>query len=195
MATYGGHRIDAGCKVGTGAFKEASSTKHIPNSITPKINAYLTEYKQVLIQNLPVDAMQALSNAPKLCIPLSVESVRAGFPSPAEQYITNYLDFNEFLVTNPAATIAVYAQGDSMTNAGIADGDLLVVNRALEPKHRDIVLAELDNEFTVKRMIQTDLGIELHPENDSGVYPIIRPSGNSVMNCVGIVTHIIKKAR
>ena len=195
MTTHGGRRIGAGRKVGTGAFKEATTTKRIPNSLIPKINAYLTEYKQVLIQSLPADAMHAVSNAPKLHIPLSLESVRAGFPSPAEQYITNYLDFNEFLVTNPAATIAVYAQGDSMTNAGIANGDLLVVNRALEPKHRDIVLAELDNEFTVKRMIQTDLGIELHPENGSGAYPIIRPSGNSVMNCVGIVTHIIKKAR
>ena len=85
MTTYGGHRIS------TGAFKESTSTKHIPSSIIPKINAYLTEYKQVLIQNLPVDAMQALSNAPKLRIPLSVESVRAGFPSPAEQYITNLI--------------------------------------------------------------------------------------------------------
>ena len=82
-----------------------------------------------------------------------------------------------------------------MNNAGISDGDLLVVNRALGPMHRDIVLAELDNEFTVKRLIQTELGIELHPESDNPAYAIIRPSGNSVMNCVGVVTHIIKKTR
>ncbi len=195
MSTHGGHRIGAGRKVGTGVFKETTTTKRIPNSLIPKINAFLSEYKEALRQNLPIDAKHAVSHAPKLRIPLSIEPVRAGFPSPAEQYVGNYLDFNEFLVTNPAATIAVYAQGDSMNQAGISGGDLLVVNRALEPHHNDIVLAELDNEFTVKRLIHTSLGIELHPESDNTAYTIIRPSGNSVMNCVGVVTHIIKKAR
>ena len=125
-------------------------------------------------------------------IPVALESVRAGFPSPAAPYLADYLDFNEYLVSHPAATIAVYAKGDSMILAGIDDGDMLVVNRALEAHHRSIALVEMDNEFTVKRVIRTEFGIELHPENPQ--YPVIKPRDGETLNLVGVVTHIIKKA-
>ena len=128
-----------------------------------------------------------------LALPICGVSVRAGFPSPAAPYIADYLDFNEYLVSHPSATIAVYAKGDSMILAGIDDGDMLVVNRALEANHRSIALVELNNEFTVKRIIRTELGIELHPENPQ--YPVIKPNDWETLNLVGVVTYIIKKAR
>ena len=77
-------------------------------------------------------------------------SVVAGFPSPAEQYLEPPLDLNELLVKRPAATFFVKVEGDSMTGAGIHDGDLLVVDRSLTPANGDVIIAALDGEFTVK---------------------------------------------
>lgn len=195
MATqnsHGGHRKGAGRKVGTGAFKEATTTKRIPNSLISTIDTFLAEYKQALVQALPAD-VQYIQPKIHLRIPVALDPVRAGFPSPAAPYIADYLDFNEHLVSHPSATIAVYAKGDSMILAGIDDGDMLVVNRALEANHRSIALVELNNEFTVKRIIRTELGIELHPENPQ--YPVIKPNDGETLNLVGVVTYIIKKAR
>lgn len=79
-------------------------------------------------------------------------SVAAGFPSPAEQYFEPPLDLNELLVKRPAATYFVRVEGDSMTGAGINDGDILVVDRSLRPADGDIVIASVDGEFTVKTL-------------------------------------------
>lgn len=77
-------------------------------------------------------------------------SVVAGFPSPAEQYLEPPLDLNELLVKRPAATYFVRVQGDSMSGAGISDGDLLVVDRSLRPADGDVIIASVDGDFTVK---------------------------------------------
>ena len=77
-------------------------------------------------------------------------AVVAGFPSPAEQYLGAPLDLNELLVKRPAATYFVRVKGDSMVNAGIRAGDLLVLDRSLTPADGDIIIAALDGEFTVK---------------------------------------------
>jgi len=77
-------------------------------------------------------------------------SVVAGFPSPAEQYLEPPLDLNELLVRRPAATYFVRVEGDSMSGAGIHDGDLLVVDRSLRPADGDVIIASVDGDFTVK---------------------------------------------
>ena len=79
-------------------------------------------------------------------------SVVAGFPSPTEQYQEQALDLNELLVRRPAATFFVKVQGDSMTGAGIRDGDLLVVDRSFRPASGDVIIACVDGEFTVKTL-------------------------------------------
>ena len=79
-------------------------------------------------------------------------SVVAGFPSPAEQYLEPPLDLNELLVKRPAATYFVRVQGDSMSGAGISDGDILVVDRSLRPASGDIIIACVDGDFTVKTL-------------------------------------------
>ena len=76
-------------------------------------------------------------------------SVVAGFPSPAEQYLEPPLDLNELLVKRPAATYFVRVEGDSMSGAGISDGDLLVVDRSLRPADGDVIIASVDGDFTV----------------------------------------------
>lgn len=86
----------------------------------------------------------------KLSLPFFRYRVRAGFPSPADDYLDNPLDLNLHLISHPSATYYVRAQGDSMVSFGIHDGDLLIVDRALEPGHGDIVVAALDGELTCK---------------------------------------------
>lgn len=85
--------------------------------------------------------------------PLYLDRISAGFPSPADDYIETALDLNTYLIRNPAATFMVRVSGDSMTGAGISDGDVLVVDRSEEPAHGRIVVAVLDGELTVKRLV------------------------------------------
>lgn len=82
--------------------------------------------------------------------PLMLSPAVCGFPSPAEQYVDAPLDLNELLVKNPPATYFVRAAGNSMTDAGIQEGDILVVDRSFQPEDNSIVIAGVDNEFTVK---------------------------------------------
>ena len=97
--------------------------------------------------------------------PLMVERVRAGFPSPAENYIENQLDLNRYCVKNPPATFFVRVDGDSMTGAGISCGDLLVVDRSLNANNNDVIVAIVDGEFTLKRLVLRDGRVFLRPEN------------------------------
>ena len=88
----------------------------------------------------------------KLGIPLFSDAVPAGFPSPATDYCERKLDLNELCIQHPAATYFVRAQGDSMIEAGIFPGDVLVVDRSLSASHGDIVIASVNGELMVKRL-------------------------------------------
>lgn len=83
-------------------------------------------------------------NLVKLNIPLFLELCPAGFPSPAQDYTSSELDLNDYCIRHPSATYFVRAQGNSMQDVGMRDGDLLVVDRSLRPQNRDIVIAEVD---------------------------------------------------
>jgi DNA polymerase V len=99
-----------------------------------------------------------------------VGRVQAGFPSPAEEYVQEPLDLNRYCVKNPPATFFVRAEGDSMTGAGIYCGDLLVVDRSIQARRNDIVVAVVDGEFTLKRLTFSQGRPVLVPEN-----PAFRP--------------------
>jgi DNA polymerase V len=99
--------------------------------------------------------------------PLFLASVSAGFPSPAEDYIEGRLDLNRHLIKHPAATFFVRVAGDSMINAGIHPGDILVVDRALEPQDSNVVIAVIDGELTVKRISQRHGKLFLVPDNQA----------------------------
>ena len=88
----------------------------------------------------------------RLNIPLFLERVSAGFPSPAEDYVEKSLDLNELCIQHPAATFFVRVQGESMVEAGIFPDDVLVVDRSLRAKHGDIIIASLESEMTVKQL-------------------------------------------
>src|SRR5208283_5317133 len=103
----------------------------------------------------------------KTSLPSYLSKVPAGFPSPAEDYLDKKLDLNDHLIKNPTATFFVRVNGSSMINAGIKTGDLLIVDRSLEPKDKKVVVAILNGEFTVKRILKKGEQLYLSPENDN----------------------------
>jgi len=121
-------------------------------------------------------------------------SVRAGFPSPAEDYLNESLDFNRDLIKHPEATFYGRVQGDSMIGAGICDGDIAVIDRSIEAEHGNVVVAYINNEFTVKFLDLThkrDGYIELKPANDA--FQPIRIDENDNFEVWGVVIWTIKK--
>lgn len=99
----------------------------------------------------PVPRRPSAAAAPCL-LPVVLSAVQAGFPSPAEDYVEGRLDLNSHLIRHPAATFIVRVEGDSMTGAGIFPDDLLVVDRALQPRRGHVVIALVGGELTVKRL-------------------------------------------
>lgn len=98
--------------------------------------------------------------------PLLAFRVPAGFPSPADDYMEGRIDLNEHLIRHPAATFFVRVSGDSMTGAGIYDGDLLIVDRAAEVTSGCVVVARVHDEFTLKRVRKEGTRLWLVPENE-----------------------------
>lgn len=117
-------------------------------------------------------------------------AVRAGFPSPAEDFAERRIDLTAVLVTHPQATFLLRLVGDSMREAGLEDGDLLVVNRALKPRHMSIVVAVVDNEFTVKHLHLRNR-VKLVAANPT--YPEIVPKDGQQLCVWGVVTASIKR--
>lgn len=127
-----------------------------------------------------------------LPLPLFSAGVPAGFPSPAEDHLDKKLDLNDLLIAHPAATFFVRVSGDSMKGAGIFSGDILVVDRAIEGTNGRIVVAIVNSEFTVKRLLIREKKIYLSPENPA--YPTLEVSQESDFQVWGVVTYVIHKA-
>ena len=131
--------------------------------------------------------------APVQPILLYGHKVAAGFPSPADDYVEDQLDLNQLLVQNKPATFFLRVKGDSMVNAGIHDGDIIVVDRSIEPADRSVVVAVVDGELTVKRLIMRNHIAELHAENH-GFAPLQFKEGQE-LTIWGVVTssvHTVK---
>ena len=131
-----------------------------------------------------------LSKTAKYCpLPMALCHIEAGFPSPADDHMESLLDLNEHVIKHPSATYFVRASGYSMTGAGIFNGDLMIVDRSLEPTHGKVVIAEVDGQLTVKRLFKLKDRFELHSEN-SNYPPIELQEGNEVV-IWGVVTHVL----
>lgn len=125
-------------------------------------------------------------------LPLFLERVPAGFPSPAQDYIERNLDLNELCITHPEATYFVRCEGDSMIEAGIQSGDVLVVNRALNATHGDVVIASLYGELTVKELrLRPHPG--LFPRNPN--YRPIMINDTDALEIFGVVTYVVHALR
>ena len=132
---------------------------------------------------------QAYTSAEKSSIGSSSHHNHSGFPSPADSYIEPSLDLNQQLIRHPSATFMMRVQGDGMANAGIQEGDLLVVDRALQPISGKVVIAAVNGELTVKRLVQHSGLFWLQPDNPN--YHSIPLNDENECFVWGVVAHVI----
>ena len=119
------------------------------------------------------------------------EGISAGFPSPADDFKELRISIDQEVVRNEEATFYARVSGQSMQGAGLDDGDLLVIDRSLEPQHDKIAVCYIDGEFTVKRLKVAAEGIFLMPENPN--YKPIKMNEENELIIWGIVTYVVKK--
>lgn len=128
---------------------------------------------------------------PRLLLPLFTSHIEAGFPSPADDYVDETkIDLNELCIENPSSTFLAWVHGESMIGAGINPGDLLVIDKALEAQDKQIVLAILNGEFTLKRLRIRGPRYYLHPENPA--YQPIEIQEGMDFEIWGVVVSIIR---
>ncbi|HMO18441.1 MAG TPA: translesion error-prone DNA polymerase V autoproteolytic subunit [Oligoflexia bacterium] len=169
--TRGGKRQGAGRKPGSGRFGELTRPIRVPESL--------------------LDAVQAFVESRGYYLPLYESRVQAGFPSPADDFSEGMLDINEYLVKNPASTFYVRAQGNSMTGAGIFEGDILVVDRSLDVVSGKIIIAVVNGDLTVKRFCKEKDGrVLLMAENP--LYKSIEITDEMDFSVWGVVTNVVR---
>lgn len=139
----------------------------------------------LLARSPTLDALLSASQR----MPLFVEAVSAGFPSPAQDYVEEALDLNQLCIRRPAATFFVRVAGDSMQDAGIYPGDILVVDRSVEAQHGDIVIAGFHGELTVKQLELRPV-VRLVPRNPA--YPAIEIPEGAELDIFGVVLHAVR---
>ena len=185
-ATHGGARLGAGRKA---TFREETKPVRIPLSQVSAVRAFLHTklFAEATVAPYPVQP----SPTPQ-SLPVFASGVRAGFPSPADDHAEPGLDLNE-LVENPAATFCAWAEGDSMIDLGILDGDLMIIDRSLTARHDDVVVADLNGAFTVKRLIHKTGQSFLMPANPD--YPPIPINPDDEVRIWGVVVRVIHDLR
>ena len=132
----------------------------------------------------------------ELSLQYADDGIICGFPSPAQDYIDRTLNFNEDIIKHPSATFYAKALGDSMEDAGIEEGDILVIDRALDPRDGDIVVAYVNGEFTVKYLdiSHKDKGVVKLIPGNARYKPIVMHEGDE-LEIWGVVSHVIKRFR
>ena len=142
--------------------------------------------------NSLIDYKEQNKNIMKLTIPFYLHKVGAGFPSPATDYIEDDIDLNSHLITNAPATFIIRVQGKSMTNVGIYDGDLLIVDKSLNPKNFSTVIANVNEELVVKTLIKSKETNYL-TSGSKNTSDRINLTDNPEIIIWGVVTYVIHK--
>ena len=145
----------------------------------------MTEFNEM---EKAADALQE-QDLPKM----AQEGIHAGFPSPATDYMTQAIDLNKELVKHPAATFYGRVVGDSMIDAGVEEGDILVIDKSLGAQDGDLAVCFVDGEFTLKHLKFHENGLTLVPANEK--YPSIEVGEGSDFIMWGVVTYVIKRVR
>lgn len=143
--------------------------------------------KQVSVDILKPDLSSALS------LPYADQGIQAGFPSPAQDYISESIDLNREIVQHPASTFYGRVSGDSMIGDGIEPDDIIVIDRSLEPHNGDLAVCCLEGEFTLKRIKLEDNRVWLIPANEAFDPILVTPECR--FEIWGIVTYTIKRSR
>ena len=197
---HGGYRPGAGRKQNTGKFKESTKSIRVPLSVLGPVTEWLSRLQHLTQSNKSMpfvrsrnDSTAALPSPDPVEFPFYDCSVSAGFPSPADDSGSTTMDLNKHLVKNAPATFFVRASGESMLDAGIHDGDLLVVDRSLTAKHQDIVIAAVNGDLTVKRLVQNHNKTTLKAENPK--FSNIELTSEMAVSVWGVVTNVIHNLR
>jgi DNA polymerase V len=185
-SSRGGKRPGAGRKPGSGRFGEPTQLVRVPVSHLARLENWLSR-----LQIRDAELYQPPHSPTQAQVPLFLSQVRAGFPSPADDYVEQSLDMNAYLFKHPAANFMLRVKGDSMMDAGIFEGDILVVDRSIEPADGKIVIAALKGELTVKRLVKNAQGVWLKAEN-AAYPPIAIPEDNDLV-IWGVVTSVVRK--
>lgn len=184
---HGGTRLGAGRKA---AYGEPTKTVRVPQSLIPVVVGYLDEVKRRAQAPSetgglkPIASMRAATSVPALG-----RRVRAGKPTSGDDYQEDAVDLGKHLVRDPSSTFVMKVAGWSMRDAGIADGDELVVDRGVAPEDGRIVVADVDGELTVKRLKRTTTGWLLQAANPD--FADIPVGDKSELNIWGVVTRVI----
>ena len=117
--------------------------------------------------------------------------IQAGFPSPAQGALSKKIDLNHELIDNPASTFCARVMGNSMVDDGINDGDLLIIDKSLDPHEGSIAVCYLDGDFTVKRLSVREDGVYMTPANAD--FPEMKVPEDSNFQIWGVVSHIVKR--
>lgn len=142
------------------------------------------------LYNTPSLTFYSVDVSSSLKLPFVVEGISAGFPSPADDFLDINIDLNKHLIKNPSTTFYGKVRGNSMIDAGIHDGDLLIIDKSLEPKNNKIAICYIDGEFTVKRIkIEKDT-VWLIAENKD--YKPIKVTKDNDLIIWGLVINVIK---
>ena len=137
--------------------------------------------------------IHAIDTQLDLALPYADGGIKAGFPSPAQDYMESAIDLNKELIRHPASTFYGRVKGDSMIDAAVNDGDILVIDKSLEPQDGDMAVCFVDGEFTIKYIkIEKDV-VWLQPANSS--YKPIKVTIDNDFLIWGVVTYCIKKLR
>jgi len=187
---HGGKRVGSGRKA---KFGEPTTLMRVPESAKATVIDFLTELaeKRKTESRWPdhlVPIKQA-DNPMAFKVPLFGHTIRAGFPSPADDYVAETLDLNEHLMPRKEASFLLRAKGESMVGVGIHDGDILVVDRSLTATDGRVVIATLDGQFTVKTLEKKRGKIRLLPANPS--FEPIEINDEQELQIWGVVTRVI----
>lgn len=131
----------------------------------------------------------------RLSLPLFSNRIPAGFPSPADDHVEDRIDLNEELIRNPPATFMIRVEGNSMIDANIFAGDILIVDRSIEARDGHVIVAVVDGKFTVKRLSMKRGKVRLLPENPDPSYQPIEFKDGQELVVWGVVTNVIHPVR
>lgn len=158
--------------------------RRLPASWANRIDTAL-DRRKLLLKSTEIEQIEPAGSDKSLALPLAGSKVAAGFPSAAEDFVEGKLDLNDILIKRPAATFYVKVAGESMRDAGIFPGDILVVDRGENPRHGHVVVAVVNGELTVKRLYKKGKIVRLDAENPA--FPNIEMQGETELAIWGVV--------
>ncbi|AEG31611.1 LexA family protein [Thiomicrospira cyclica] len=189
----GGKREGAGRKAGSGPYGEATKVMRVPGSKVTLIKTWLQQWQEPCERHTfdLEPGFKGVNPITELALPVFSHKVIAGFPSPADDNQEETIDLNEVFVPHTKTSFVVRVQGDSMQQAGILPGDQLVIDRSITPVSGNIVIASVNGDLTLKRLIKQAGQIWLYPENPA--YQPIAVAEETELVIWGVVVSVLRK--